>query len=137
MGVFAAVFTSYVGISMVLALIASHGCRRWRGNNPSGGPDEKSTAVYRGVILWGLVSPMIWTIPGMPDFVQLTIIGNCLQVPLVPVLAGGLWRITASEKYIGREHRNRIWENLVMLLTFVLAVWGSIELLKSMLSNLF
>ena len=130
MGVFAAVFTSYVGIAMVLALIASHGFRRWRGGASVAGIDEKSTPVYRCVVLWGLISPMIWTIPGMPGFVRMTVIGNALQVPLLPILAGGVWWITASGQYIGREHRNRIWENLVMLLTFALAMWGSIELIR-------
>jgi Mn2+/Fe2+ NRAMP family transporter len=132
-GVFSAVFTSYVGISMVLALIASQGVDLWRGHIPSANENRKSTPVYRAVILWALISPLIWTLPGMPEFITLTVIGNSLQVFLVPVLAGGLWRITASEKYIGREHRNQVWENLVMLLTFVLAVWGSYGLLKSLL----
>lgn len=128
-GVFAAVFTSFVGISMVLAFIASHSHLKWYGHaNPS---SYKSTWVYRVVILWGLVSPIIWTLPNMPDFVTITLIGNSIQVLLVPVLAAGLWRITASERYVGHEHRNRWWENLVMLLAFCLAVYASIELLKS------
>jgi len=133
LGIFSAVFTSYVGISMVLALIASQGVCCWRGDAQTESANDKRTPVYRAVILWALISPMIWTLPGMPDFVTLTVIGNGLQVPLVPILAGGLWRITASEKYIGREYKNRLWENLVMLLTFALAVWGSYGLLQSIL----
>lgn len=135
LGVFSAVFTSYVGISMVLALIASQGLRRWWNEAHAERATDKSTRTYRIVILWALISPVVWTLPGMPDFVTLTVIGNGLQVPMIPVLAGGLWRITASERYIGREYRNKLWENLVMLLTFVLAVWGSVELLWSMLTG--
>jgi hypothetical protein len=63
------------------------------------------------------------------------VIGNGLQVPLIPILAGGLWWITASGKYIGPEHRNRPWENLVMLLTFALAVWGSVGMLQSLVTS--
>jgi hypothetical protein len=37
-------------------------------------------------------------------------------------LAGGLWWITASERLIGREHRNRWWENVLMTTLFALAV---------------
>jgi hypothetical protein len=106
-GVFSAVFTACVGISM--PLIASNGVDRRRGDVPTASVNTKSTPVYRAVILWALISPMIWTLPGMPDFVLLTVIANSLQVLLVPILAGGLWRITASEKHIGRECRNRLW----------------------------
>ena len=42
-------------------------------------------------------------------------------VALLPLLAGGLWWITASEKYIGADYRNRWWENLVMAILFALA----------------
>ena len=65
----------------------------------------------------------------MPDFVTLTLVGNGIQVLLVPFLAGGLWWITASGQYIGPSYRNRWWENIVMLLAFALAVWGSIGIL--------
>ena len=38
-----------------------------------------------------------------PDFVTLTLISNSAQVVLVPFIAGGLWWITASARYIGDE----------------------------------
>jgi hypothetical protein len=44
---------------------------------------------------------------------------------LIPFLAGGLWWITASGRYIGPQHRNRLWENAVMLAVFGLALWGA------------
>ena len=46
-------------------------------------------------------------------------------VVLLPLLAGGLWRITAGARYIGEEHRNAWWENLAFALLFVLAVYGA------------
>ncbi len=61
----------------------------------------------------------------MPDFVTLTLIGNSGQVLLLPLLAGGIWWITASPRFIGESHRTRWWENLVMALLFVLAVNGA------------
>lgn len=124
LGVFAAVFTSLVGIAMILAIIASHSHARWRGDALSG--NYTSTPVYRIVVLWALFPPLVWTLPGMPDFVTLTLVGNSIQVLLVPVLAGGLWRITSSSAYLDRQYQNRWWENLLMLMTFCLAVWASI-----------
>ncbi len=136
-GVFSAVFTSLVGIAMVLAFIASHGYLRWRAGGQAVEQDYKTTPIYRGVVIWALVSPLIWTIPGMPDFVTLTLVGNGIQVLLVPFLAGGLWWITASGQYIGPSYRNRWWENLVMLLAFVLAVWGSIGILIEFATSIY
>jgi hypothetical protein len=34
-----------------------------------------------------------------------------------------LWWITASDRLIGREHRNRWWENVLMALLFALAIY--------------
>ena len=39
----------------------------------------------------------------MPGFVALTLAANSAQVVLLPLLAGGLWWITASERLIGRR----------------------------------
>jgi len=77
------------------------------------------------------VPPLVWTIPGMPDFITLTLLANSAQVVTLPLLAGGLWWITASERCIGREHRNRPWENVVMALLFALAIWGAYGAVRS------
>ena len=39
----------------------------------------------------------------MPGFVALTLAANSAQVVLLPLLAGGLWWITASSRLIGRS----------------------------------
>jgi hypothetical protein len=67
----------------------------------------------------------------MPDFVTLTLIANSAQVVLLPLLAGGVWWITASAKYIGPAHRNRPWENIVMAFLFALALYGAYGSAKS------
>jgi len=51
-------------------------------------------------------------------------------VVLIPFIAGGLWWITASSRYIGAEYRNRWWDNLVMAVLFTLSIvgaWKAIE----------
>jgi len=136
-GVFAAVFTSLVGIAMVLAFIASHGYLRWRAGGQVVKQDYKSTSIYRGMVIWALVSPLIWTLPGMPDFVTLTLVGNSIQVLLVPFLAGGLWWITASTRFIGPTYRNRWWENAVMAFLFVLSLWAAVGSVRSVVNAIF
>ena len=132
LGVFAAVFTSLVGGTMVLAFLASHSHLRWAAGSGEIQRDFRTTKVYRFMIIWSLVSPFYWSLPDMPDFVALTLIGNSLQVLIVPLLAGGLWWITASEQFIGRKYRNRWWENAFMLGVVLLACYSSIELVRKL-----
>jgi hypothetical protein len=82
------------------------------------------------------VTPLIWTMPGMPGFVALTLTANAAQVILLPMLAGGLWWITASERLIGREHRNRWWENALMATLFALATYFAGQAVLNLASRL-
>jgi Mn2+/Fe2+ NRAMP family transporter len=126
LGVFAAVFTSILGHAVGLAAIGSHGHHRWkRGPDAPRPTDLNASRVYRFLVLWVLLSPLPWTLPGMPDFVTLTVLANSAQVLLIPFLAGGLWWITASPRFIGPQHRNRAWENALMAGVFALALWGA------------
>ena len=69
----------------------------------------------------------------MPDFVTLMLVANSAQVVLLPLLAGRLWWITASARYIGPEHRNRPWENAIMALLFALAIYGAVSSVRSII----
>jgi Mn2+/Fe2+ NRAMP family transporter len=120
LGVFAAVYTSLIGHAVGLGSIGTQAYLHWRGAAPG-----RRDKVYRLLVLWVLLSPLVWTLPGMPQFVVLTLLGNSLQVVLIPFLAGGLWLITARARYIGPQHRNRPWENAVMAFVFALALWGA------------
>jgi hypothetical protein len=46
-------------------------------------------------------------------------------------VAGGVWWITASPRCIGAEHANRWWENAVMAVLFVLALYGAVSSVRS------
>jgi Mn2+/Fe2+ NRAMP family transporter len=127
LGIFAAIYTSVIGHAAGLAYLGSHAWLRFKAGRGPIATDYKRHPLYRAIVVWCLVSPLIWTLPGMPDFVTLTLVANSSQVVLLPLLAGGLWRITASARYIGERHRNRAWENLVMALLFVLAVYGAVS----------
>jgi Mn2+/Fe2+ NRAMP family transporter len=125
LGIFAAIYTSIIGHAAGLAYMGSHAWLRWRAGRGPIQRDYRGHPLYRWIAVWCLVSPLPWTIPGMPDFVTLTLAGNSAQVILLPVLSGGLWWITASGAYIGPAHRNRWWENAVMALLFALALYGA------------
>ena len=131
LGIFSAIYTSILGHAAGLAFLGSHAWLRWQAGSGPITTDYRQHALYRWIVVWCLVSPLVWTIPGMPDFVTLTLVANSGQVVLLPLLAGGLWWITASERYIGLEHRNRWWENAVMALLFALAIYGAIGSVRS------
>lgn len=125
LGVFSAVYTSIVGHAVGLAALGSHSFLWWKTKKTSTRQARQSHPTHRAIILWCLISPLIWTLPGMPDFVTLTLFANSAQVLLIPLVAGGIWRITADKRFIGEEYKNRLWENLVMAFLFVLALYGA------------
>jgi Mn2+/Fe2+ NRAMP family transporter len=134
-GIFSAVFTSVVGHAAGLAALGSHAWLRWRTDSRPTAAERRAHPVYRGLVLWCLISPLVWTLPGMPDFVTLTLAANSGQVVLLPLLAGGLWMITARAKYIGEKHKTRWWENLALAFLFVLATYGAIQSAKVIFSG--
>ena len=96
LGIFAAIYTSILGHAAGLGYLGSHAWLRWQAGTKPLTTDYRQHPLYRWIVVWCLVSPLIWTIPGMPDFVTLTLVANSAQVVLLPLLAGGLWWITAD-----------------------------------------
>ena len=126
-GIFAAIYTSIIGHAAGLGRLGTHAWLRWRaGSNPIAA-DYRNHPCYRWIAISCLVTPLVWTLPGMPGFVALTLAANSAQVILLPLLAGGLWWITASPRLIGPVHRNRWWENILMATLFALAVYFAIQ----------
>ena len=71
----------------------------------------------------------------MPGIVTMAVLVNAATVVVLPVLAGSLWYITANERFIGKEYRNRWWENLIMAVLFVLAILGTSHLVINLWSK--
>ncbi|MFI4945475.1 MAG: divalent metal cation transporter, partial [Burkholderiales bacterium] len=136
LGIFAAIYTSILGHAAGLAALGSHAWLRHRHGRGPLPTDPRQDAVHRGLVVWGLVSALFWTLPGMPDFVTLTLVANCAQVVLLPLLAIGVFRITASARFIGAEYRNRPHENVVMALLVGLALYGAVGSLRTLLGQL-
>jgi Mn2+/Fe2+ NRAMP family transporter len=136
-GIFAAIYTSIIGHAAGLGYMGSHAWLRSR--TPAGQrirEDYRRHPMYKCIVAWCLLTPMVWTMPGMPDFVTLTLVANSAQVVLLPLLAGGLWWITASPRFIGEAHKTRLWENIVMAFLFALAIYGAFNSGKSIVQFL-
>jgi len=146
LGVFAALYSSVIGNATGYGYLWAdlvQVCRRrgeqQRSTEPAGAVNATDTGLltYRLVACWCLFSPLVWCLPGMPGFITLTIIANAAGVIVLPLLSAGVWYITARSSFIGREYRNRIWENVVMGALFLLAIWGAYQSLREILKVVF
>jgi Mn2+/Fe2+ NRAMP family transporter len=135
-GIFAAVYTSIIGHAAGLGRLGTHAWLRWQAGSGPISPEFRHHPCFGVIGVSCLVTPLVWTLPGMPGFVALTLAANSAQVILLPLLAGGLWWITASSRLIGREHRNRWWENLLMGVLFALAVYFAVQAFISLARRL-
>lgn len=126
-GIFAAIYTSIIGHAAGLGSLGTHAWLRWRGGGQPVTRDFRHHPCYRWIAVSVTIPPLIWTLPGMPGFVALTLAANSAQVVLLPLLAGGLWWITASPRLIGPTYRNRWWENVVMGALFTLATYFAVR----------
>jgi len=135
-GIFAAIYTSIIGHATGLGSLGTHAWLRWRGGAAPAGRDFSSHPCYRWIAISTVIPPLVWTLPGMPGFVALTLAANSAKVVLLPLLAGGLWWITASARLIGAQHRNRWWENVVMATLFLLATYFAVRAAVSLIGSL-
>lgn len=89
--------------------------------------DVDHSWVYRAVAAWCLFTPLVWTLPGMPGFIALTILANAAAVVVLPVLCGALWILTSRASLIGAEWRNRWWEHTLLCGLFIMSIWGAYQ----------
>ncbi len=137
-GVFAAVYSSVIGVAMGFGYLFTDAVRVHRSDTavPAEPFDVSGALVYRLVVAWCLFSPLVWSLPGAPDFILLTIVGNAASVIVLPVLCGALWLMTARASLIGAAWRNTWWENAFLSLLFVLSIWGAWQSVKAIAAAL-
>ena len=135
-GIFAAQYTSIIGHAAGLGRLGTHAWLRWHAGSAPISSDFRNHPCFRWIAVSCLVSPLVWTLPGMPGFVALTLAANSAQVVLLPMLAGGIWGITASTRLIGPKYRNAWWENLVMGVLVSLAFYFAFRALVSIVTQL-
>jgi Mn2+/Fe2+ NRAMP family transporter len=134
LGLFGACATSVTGNALGYGYLATDAYLLWR--SPAGeraAADYRRHPGYRWMVVWVLFSPLVWIVGGEVRFVPLTVAVNAFQVILLPVLAGGLWVLTASPRLIGARYRNRWWENLLMAALCALAITGAYTAAVSLL----
>jgi len=122
--ILSALFSNLIGTASAYAFLGADAYSYWRRGAGTAAGQGKSVGLYRTIVLWIIVSPLIWPMLGESDFVGLTLTVNVAQVLVIPTVVTGLWIITAKAKYIGERYRNRWWENSAIALPLLL---GSIS----------
>ncbi|MDN4492631.1 Nramp family divalent metal transporter [Ureibacillus aquaedulcis] len=131
LGTFAILFASIVGKTTGyprLITDAFYVSNKKRSEKYEG--DYNKDPMTKWIMYFLLVSPIIWSIPGMPGFIQLTIAVNAFNMVGFPVIAIGLLIISNRKDLMGK-YRNSWFENVCLILATVLALWSSFELLLS------
>ena len=120
-GIFSAIYTSIIGHAAGLGSLGTHAWLRMRGRR---GPDRHRfpPASLLSLDRRRVPDPAADLDPARHARVRGADARRQQRAGvLLPLLAGGLWWITASSRLIGREYRNRWWENAVMAVLFALA----------------
>ncbi|MNT90675.1 hypothetical protein D3C72_2316240 [compost metagenome] len=79
-------------------------------------------------MLFILVTPLIWSLPGMPDFVTLIIGVSALNIIGLPVISLGLLIMSNQKSLLGKQYRNNLFENIALLFATGLALWVAFQL---------
>ena len=128
-GVFAALYSSVIGNAIGFGYLITDSVNVIKSRDiiKKKPLNIANSKIYRFVILWCLFSPLVWSIPNMPSFITLTLVANAAAVIVLPLLCGSLWIITSSKRYIGNKYKNKIYENVTLLILFLLSLWGSYQ----------
>lgn len=116
-GCFSALLSSVIGNASGYGLLVAEVVRVLGGGKSVPAPAE--TPAWRATVLWCLLSPLVWSLPGMPNFVTLTILVNAVNVVVLPFLTIVLWAIAWKGRLMAW------YEHIVMGGLLVLALWGT------------
>ncbi|MFC0274361.1 Nramp family divalent metal transporter [Metabacillus herbersteinensis] len=130
LGVFGILYSSVIGTANGYAKVITD-CY-YKVTNKVLTKDEKieGDSKFKWISLFLLVSPIIWSIPGVTGFVALTLFTNALNVVGLPAISIGLLIISNQKKYLGK-HTNNWFENIMLVATTILAIWGSYQIIIS------
>jgi Mn2+/Fe2+ NRAMP family transporter len=133
LGVFAALYSSVIGGATGFGYMVTDIVKVCRTSEPTRALpiNVGGSRIYRAVAAWCLFTPLVWSLPGMPGFIALTIIANAAAVVVLPVLCGALWILTARGALIGEAWRNKWWENALLAGLFILSIWGATQSIKA------
>ncbi|HJE70547.1 Nramp family divalent metal transporter [Pseudomonas oryzihabitans] len=128
-GVFATLFASVVGKTTAFPMLITDALQHIRPERRERyGKTFHKDPAHKWFLLFILVTPLVWSLPGMPDFVTLTIGVNALNIVGLPVISLGLLIMSNQKSLLGDRYRNNWFENLALGFATLLAIWVAIQL---------
>ncbi|TDC90679.1 hypothetical protein E1161_18085 [Saccharopolyspora aridisoli] len=113
---------------------------RLRANRDLAGVADKETFSY-DPLFWIILTvimtvPIVFSLPGMPGMVIITLLGNSVNVLTVPMIIVGLIVMTTKRSLMTDGYANKWWETTVLALIGAVGLWATYELCTSIASNL-
>ena len=127
LGVFGAVYSSVLGVASGWGAVVIESYQVVHPERLEKYGSAEADPLYKFASLFLLITPVVWSLPGMPDFVALAVIHNVITALGLPAIAIGLLFLATNKKLMGRFHNN-IAENIILLFTVILACWSAIKI---------
>ncbi|GAB2742904.1 Nramp family divalent metal transporter [Salinifilum aidingensis] len=114
--------------------------RRLRGRRELGGVPDKEMFLH-DPLFWTILAfittvPIVFSAPGMPGMVLITLLGNSFNVLTVPAIIIGLIVMTSRRDLMARGHANRWWEKALLVLIGAVGLWATYELVTGLVGAL-
>jgi Mn2+/Fe2+ NRAMP family transporter len=127
-GVFGVLYSTIIGTTVGFSKIAVenlHIIKKERAEKY--GKVLTEDPIYQKFATLLLITSLIWIFPGMPGFVVLTLIANMFNTIALPSIAIGLLILSNKKKLLGK-YTNNIFENILLVATTGLAIYGAIKI---------
>ncbi len=127
--VFATLFASISGKTTAFPMLITDAFQHVRPKRRDKyGKEFHHDPMHKWFMLFILVTPLIWSLPGMPDFVTLTIGVSALNIIGLPVISLGLLIMSNQKSLLDKKYRNNLFENIALLFATGLALWVAFQL---------
>ncbi|RRV04531.1 Mn2+/Fe2+ transporter [Pseudomonas sp. v388] len=128
-GVFATLFASVSGKTTAFPMLITDAFQHIRPERRARyGKEYHRDPMHRWFMLFILVTPLVWSLPGMPDFVTLTLGVNALNIVGLPIISLGLLIMSNQKSLLSKEYRNNWFENIALTFATGLALWVAFQL---------
>ncbi|WP_367393806.1 Nramp family divalent metal transporter [Pseudomonas sp. X4] len=128
-GVFATLFASISGKTTAFPMLITDAFQHVKPERRERyGKEFHNDPMHKWFMLFILVTPLVWSIPGMPDFVTLTIGVSALNIIGLPVISLGLLIMSNQKSLLGKAYRNNWFENIALAFATGLALWVAFQL---------
>lgn len=133
LGAFGALYSSVVGHAVGFPKIAMENINLLIPGRKEKYQKVDEDPLYKKLALATLVLPVIWSLPGLPGFIVLTLFVNALNVVIIPAIAVGLLICSNEKKFLGK-YTNNLFENLILVSTTILALYSAFKMFMGFLS---